>query len=393
MRVLSVQHYPVFGGPHNEIIRLEPELNARGIESIVALADEPGNALQRLTPYVEVRSLPLSRARRSIDPRLNSRAVEDFRNDIQRLRGVIRRERADLVKVHGPHNPQGAIAASLEDVPVVWVISSTRVPIGFRRVGIQLVKRLASAVLVTGRALLDSYPDGTSLESRAFAYYPPVDIAAFSPLPEPDRDAIRAELDIPAAAPVVGTVANVNPQKGIETFLRAATEIRVRVENARFLIVGAHGGAQLAYFEKVKRAATAANLWPTHLEFLGDRSDVARLLGAFDVSTVTSVPRSEGMPTTALEAMSCGIPVVSTAVGAVHEAIDDGRTGYVVAATDASALAQRIVSLLLDPQLSQAMGRAARQRAVERFSTQSCVDVHVRAYEYAARAASRPSVG
>lgn len=383
MRVLSVQHYPTFGGPYNEILRLEPHLNAMGVETIVAMTDEPGTAHSRLLGHVNVRTMPLSRARWHGDPRLHLRTLGGLRHDVGRLRRVIRQEDADLVKVHGPHNPHGAFAARRAGVPTVWVISSTRVPRRLRRVGVALVHRMADGILVNGQNLLQAYPGSHRLEDRAFSYYPPVDTAAFSPLSLADRQAAKAELGVPDGAPLVGTVANVNPQKGIETFVRTAARIVRRIRDARFVVVGALADSQMRYFDRVKREAAAAGLWPDRISFLGERSDVSRLLGAFDVKAITSVPDSEGTTTTALEAMACGVPVVTTEVGAVSEIVEAGRTGYVVPARDPRPVADRIMSLLTDKSLRIAMGCAARERAVERFGVARCAEVHAEAYEFA----------
>ena len=61
VRVLSVQHYPTFGGPHNEILMLEPHLKLAGVQTIVAMTDQAGNAAARLDGHVELRLIPLRR--------------------------------------------------------------------------------------------------------------------------------------------------------------------------------------------------------------------------------------------------------------------------------------------------------------------------------------------
>lgn len=383
MRVLSVQHYPTFGGPHNEIVRLESHLRARGIETVVAITDDPGGAVPRLVGHVRVRTFSLGRARLHRDPRLNLQTLAGLPGDLRRLRGVIRREQVDLVKVHGPHNPQGAFAASLEGTPVVWVISSTRTPKATRRIGMRLVDRFADAVLVNGRGLLSAYPGSERVKGRAFPYYPPVQTDLFHPPSKAEREAVRADLQVPAGAPVVGTIANINPQKGIEAFVDMAAAVSREVRDTRFLVVGATSETQRGYYEKVERRAADLGLLPDRLSFLGERPDVARLLQAFDVKAITSVPESEGTTTTAIEAMACGVPVVATRVGAVPEVVDSGETGYLVPPLDPGKLAERVVALLRDDALRRKMATVARTTAVDRFGVERCADTHASAYEFA----------
>lgn len=383
MRVLSVQHYPTFGGPYNEILRLNSALLKRDVETIAVMTNEPGSAYPRLRGRVPVYRIPLARLRLSKNPRLHFSTATSFRRDISLLRGVMRRTQPDLVKVHGPHNPHGAFAAHLERIPVVWVISSTRVPAPLRKTGIRLVDRYASAVLVTGQGLLREYPGSQNIMERVFPYYAPVDLDVFYPRHNGERIQIRRELGVPANASLVGMIANINPQKGITTFVRAAHKIIQQVPDAYFAIAGAISESQQEYYQRARNEATTLGLDPDRFMWLGERSDVPNLLASFDIKVISSVPESEGTPTTAGEAMACGVPVVATNVGAVDELIEDGTSGLLVEPNDEQALANQIVLLLHDDQRRQRMGLAARKRMVEHFGVERCADTHIAAYTYA----------
>lgn len=383
MRVLSVQHYPTFGGPYNELLLLDDALRARGVDTVVVMTDEPGTALSRIESLPSVQTMPLSRIRMSLDPRLHIRSASHFASDVSRLRAAIRREKVDLVKVHGPHNPHGAVAARLENVPVIWVISSTRVPRAFRRLGMALVRQYAAAVLVTGRSLLDAYPGGSALKERSFAYYPPVDTSVFMPLPASERAAVRNELGVSADAQLIGTVANINPQKGIAEFVRVAARVHQHMPQTHFVVVGAVAQSQLAYYDRVRDEASNLGLRADRISWLGERSDVARLVGAFDIKVISSVPLSEGTPTTAGEAMACEVPVVSTNVGAVAEVVEHGKTGYIIDDHKATSIAGAIIELLANDKKRLAMGKAGRQRIMDHFTLEQCADVHRAAYDFA----------
>lgn len=383
MRVLSIQHYPTFGGPSNEIVLLEPHLNQQGIETIVAITEEPGSAVPGLTGHVELVPIPLGRMRQVRSPIVHLGFVRTLPGDIRILRGLIKRYDIDLVKVHGPHNFQGGVAAALSSTAITWVISSSRVPPAFRRAGVQIVRRLADSVLVNGRTLLDLYPGGYRLADRAFPYYPPVDCDRFSPANAKAKVESRRAIGIVDETTVVGTVANVNPQKGLELFIAMAAQIRSLRRDTTFVVAGAIEEAHRGYYEALLEKARRASIPAERLLFLGARSDVDRVLQAFDVKVITSVPNSEGTTTTGLEAMACGVPVVATDVGAVHEVVLDGTTGFLVPFGDPEQLAGTIGRLLDDQDLREKMGLAARNHAEKSFTPRACARVHAEAYEFA----------
>ncbi|HEY8491164.1 MAG TPA: glycosyltransferase, partial [Dehalococcoidia bacterium] len=383
MNVLHVIHYPVFGGPHNQALRLNGALARRGWYTTVLLPDQPGNAAERLRAGgVEVIQLPLHRLRASPDPREQAALALGFLPEVDRIRRLIRRRSIDLVVVGGLANPHAAAAARLEGVPTVWQVLDSRTPAPLRLPLAALVPRLSDTVMAAGRTLLDLHfgPRGPGVP--AFVYAPPVDTERFRPSPE-RRRAARRRLGIPTGAPVVGTVANLNPQKGLEHFVRAAALIHRARPDARFLLVGARYGSHRRYAALLEADVRASGLPPDRLIVTGERADVEEHYPAMDVHLITSVPRSEGTPTTALEAMACGVPVVATRVGAVAEAVEDGVTGLLVPPLDAGAIAGAALRLLEDAPLRDRLGAAGRERAVRRYGVEVCAETHHRAFQVA----------
>src|SRR6516225_6474319 len=111
-RFLFVIHYAVYGGPHNQALRLAGPLRERGWDTLVLLPDEPGTAAARLRAAgVETLTVPLGRIRatRSFGPHF--RLARDFRADVRRIEDAIRSRDVDLTLIAGVHNSQGALAA------------------------------------------------------------------------------------------------------------------------------------------------------------------------------------------------------------------------------------------------------------------------------------------
>lgn len=100
---------------------------------------------------------------------------------------------------------------------------------------------------------------------------------------------------------------------------------------------------------------------------------------------VVEVGGNEGFPTTHLEAMSFGLPIVGTDIAGVREQITDGVNGYVVPPGDDLALADALEKLLADADLRSQMGQAGQQRVEQDFSTQAQVTATVQLYQDLAR--------
>jgi glycosyltransferase involved in cell wall biosynthesis len=156
------------------------------------------------------------------------------------------------------------------------------------------------------------------------------------------------------------TVANLRPEKNHELLLRAAVELVRRFPDLRLQLVG--DGPQRAAL-----AALAETLGlERHVEFLGHREDVPRLLAAADVFVLPS--RSEALPNSVLEAMAAGLPVVAGAVGGLADVIEDGRTGALVGVDDPSALAAAVQRIIEHPLVGDTLGANAREAVIGRYS-------------------------
>jgi glycosyltransferase involved in cell wall biosynthesis len=104
---------------------------------------------------------------------------------------------------------------------------------------------------------------------------------------------------------------------------------------------------------------------------LGWRRDVRALLGAADLLVLTSL--WEGLPRVVLQAMAAAKPVVATRVDGTPEAIDEGRTGFLLDPHDVEGLADRINRLIADPGVAREMGDAGRRR-VEGFGVPAMLE-------------------
>lgn len=172
-----------------------------------------------------------------------------------------------------------------------------------------------------------------------------------------DRDRVRGELGIGPDDPtvLVGTVANLRPEKDYFNLLRAASRVVAANRNVTFIAVGQ--GPQ----EPLIRMRLRALGLGEKFRLLGYREDAIRVLSGCDVFTLAS--SHEGFPLAMMEAMALGIPVVATAVGGIPEAIEDGITGRLVPPHHSEALADALIEVCKDPERRAALGGAARLRS------------------------------
>jgi glycosyltransferase involved in cell wall biosynthesis len=384
LRFLFVIHYPIFGGVHNQALRLDAALARRGWDGIVLLPEERGNAADRLkSAGVEVVQMPLQRLRALPDPWLQLRFGLGLFREVARIRRLIRQSRIDLVLVGGLVNPHAAIAARLEGIPVVWQLLDTRAPMVVRRAMMPLVRRLADAILTTGKGVAASHPKALTMGDRLIPYFPPVDVSLFRPSPE-RRAAAREELGLRHDDVVIGNVSNITPQKGHDIFLSAAGYVHRGYPAVRFVILGANDHNHAKYIRGLWDQAEIEGLRLGRDLIVRDPgSRVADLAAALDIFWLTSEPLSEGIPTVVEEAMALGLPVVTVDVGGVREAVTHGVTGLVAPARRPEVIAEVTYPLLADAGLRERIGEGARQWAIGHCDIEICADAHAGAFDVA----------
>lgn len=384
MKVLSIIHYPVSGGPHNRVGIVSSLLQAKGVETVVVLPAEGDEAARRIRARgVDVHQMPLHRLR---SPRMVGRNLAwaaTMPREIRALASFIREHEIDVVAVNALANPHAAIAARMAGAACVWELIDTYPPPAMRRAYMPLVLRLSDVILTTGVRVAELHPGTTHLGERWLTFFPCVDVNRFKPDAE-NRVKARAELGLPLDVPVIGNVATINPMKGHKTFIEAAARLRNEVPEARFVILGSRHEDIDDYYEELWSLAEGLGLRLGHDLIVQDpEMRVAELAPAFDVFWMTSEPNSEGIPTAIGEAKALGLPVVTADVGSTSECVTDGISGYVVPPNNPEAVAEATLRILRDPDLARSMSEHARREAVDQFAAERGAEQHLKAYELA----------
>lgn len=198
-----------------------------------------------------------------------------------------------------------------------------------------------------------------------------VDTDYFAPR---DTAALRAELGIPAGAPVIGMVAAFKRQKRHADFFALAQCVARRFPAARFLCVGEplrdnHQGAG-DYHDEMRRRIAALDL-SDRFSFLGRRSDMPEIYSLCDATVLPS--EHEGVPNVLLESMACGVPPVATDVADNAFVVRDRETGFITRVGDVESQVSRVCRLIEDAELRRGMGAAGRRWVQTEFSVETMV--------------------
>ena len=277
-------------------------------------------------------------------------------------------------------NTYGRIAAHWAGVPVV-VTAEMAVDLWKGRRDLAVDRRLAGwcdKVVGNSHAVVDFYRKAGVPEDRLAMI--PSGIADEEP-PAVDPDRVRAELGVPAGAPLALFAGRLAPQKGVDDLLAALDLLQHVRPDLHTLIVG--DGPDREALESTARAFHLNG----RVRFLGHRDDVPRLLAASDLLVLPSL--YEGLPNVVLEAMRFRKPVVATAAPGTTEVVTPDETGLLVPVRDHPALAQAIRRVIAEPELAHRLGAAGRARVEAEFRAETMVARFAALYESLARAKGR----
>ena len=292
---------------------------------------------------------------------------------VSRLAARMREWKIDVVQTRlFLGNTIGRAAALLAKVPVI-VAAEHSTYFGKTRVHVAIDRALArrtDRIVAVSSVVADFTARQERIDRGKFVViHNGLDLERFA-APQ-DRAAVRREFGIREDAFVLGSVARLIEEKGLDRPLAMLPAVRKRVPGAIFLLVG--DGPQR--IEIVQGAGRARALHA--IRFAGERDDVPRLLSAMDLFVLPS--RREGLPTAVLEAMAAGVPVLTHDLPQFREIVTDGEDGAVVDFGNDGKAVEAIAALAGDPARRAALARAGRLRAGD-FSVGKMVEAYAALY-------------
>lgn len=211
-------------------------------------------------------------------------------------------------------------------------------------------------VVVTGEALKAQLVRDNGFDpARITSVRTGIDLARFRP-----RATGTTHVATDDSRPAVIILATLRDWKGHDDLLEAWVRLRSRVAGWRLLVVG--DGPRRAHLE---RRVAQLDL-RTDVTFAGNQDDVPAWFARAQIAVLPSYG-DEGVPQSLMQAAACGLPAVSTPIGAIAEAVVDGVTGLLVPPRDVASLAAALERLMTQPELRARMGRAAHDYAQANF--------------------------
>lgn len=309
------------------------------------------------------------------------RLPNELFNDIMTLYREFRLRRPEVVHAWLDwSNTRAGIAAALAGVPKILISGRNLNPTNFNLYqpymdpAYRALCELSQVVFVNNsRAGADDYAKWLELErERIGVIHNAVDFGDRGRSSPAAVAALRRELRIPPAAPVVGSVFRFEEEKRPLFWLETAAIVARRFPEARFVLFG-----QGSMRSRMTEAANRLGL-RDRLLMPGVQEDVLSAISIFDVFVLTSA--GEGLPNVLLEAQWVGTPVVTTDVGGAREAVSEGQTGFVGPDDDADAIASLACRILADPDLRACAATAGPAFVRHRFNLERMLDETIALY-------------
>lgn len=232
---------------------------------------------------------------------------------------------------------------------------------------------LMRRIVGNSEAVLSNLRDEEVDESQLVLIHNGVTIPAELTIEE--RQAIRLEQGLPENALVLVNVANLFSYKGhaemLDALAIAAIDLPV---DWQILFVGRDAGMGA---ELKARSKTLGLI--DHVRWLGEHANPTPLLQVADI--VMQCSYEEGFSNAVLEAMAAGKPAIVTATGGNTEAVIDGETGLLVPVGGTAVTAEAIKTLASSADFRSQLGTSARERAIECFSQEQCLDGYLELYK------------
>ena len=179
-------------------------------------------------------------------------------------------------------------------------------------------------------------------EEKYITIYSGMDLSKFSSVDIiPSKK--RAELGLDAHAPVIGTVARLEPRKGPQYFVEVVRLVREEIPNINAVIVG-KGSYETALRKKSDEYGLNNNLFLT-----GFRKDIEEVMAVFDIVCLTSL--WEGIPRVLIQGALLGKPLIAFDIDGNSEVVKDGKNGFLIPPISVELFANRVIELLKDKEL------------------------------------------
>ncbi len=366
---IGIVCYPTFGGSGIVATELGIKLAARGHEIHFISYENP----TRLNKYldnvffheVEIPHYPL------FEHSLYTLALAG------KIIDVVKYEKLEIIHAHYaiPHAISGILSKNIlkdTDLKLVTTLHGTDITlVGLEPAYHPLVKYSldnSDAVTAVSQYLRTNTEQHFKPEKKIQVIYNSIDLDEYKRNPCPN---IKKSI-APNGEKILVHVSNFRPVKRVQDTIRILAEV-IKTIPAKLILVG--DGPERSDAEKLSRELGVAE----NVKFLGKQHALVDLLSAADIFLLPSQSESFGL--SALEAMSCGTPVVASNIGGIPEVVIHGESGYVAELGDIERMAKYVIGLLCNDKKWATFSANSRRIAEDKFDSHHIVSKYENLYE------------
>jgi glycosyltransferase involved in cell wall biosynthesis len=380
--IFTETYYPVMGGGETQAQLLAEGLIAYG-HSVILLTRRSDASLKKHERYGELSVYRLAPA--------GGGQLKKWGLLFSSLPALIRlRDQYDLIFVSGYRiiGLTAVLAGKLFRKPVVlkadsqgemsgdffesglkkFGISHTSLPfrlfLGFRNI----ILKNADAFSAISPEIASEW-DSNGIPSNKIHLIPnSVDTKRFSPVAPAKKTLLREKLNLPQSATIAIYTGRLVSYKGLPLLLKVWNGIRRKYGNALLILAGT-GGLDIHNCEEELRAYVRSDCLEGHVLFTGAVQNVPEYLQASDFFAFPT--ENDAFPSSIVEAMACGLPVITTPVGAIKSIVSHQKTGLLIQPGNVEQLFQAIDVMVSDKALASRLGLAARKSVRDLYSTET----------------------
>ena len=269
----------------------------------------------------------------------------------------------------------GSLAARLCSIPLVWRFHDLLVAPDFSPFLIRFVVLFGNLfpkrILAVSRAAQDCLIKSGIKNGKAEMIFNGMDNRVFEI--KGGFKGLRDEYLLENGVKLIGCIGRIIPQKGQKILLSAIPGVIQRYPGTFFLIIGDVFLKEEAYRKELLEIIKKKGI-EEKVKLTGFRSDIGNVMGSLDIVVFPSVA-PEAFPLSILEAMSLGKPVIASDIGGVRELIEDRVSGLLVEPNHPDQIAERIISLFEHQEVSDRIGRKAKEVVQQKFSLKNYVSL------------------
>lgn len=291
---------------------------------------------------------------------------------------VVKYEKIDLLHVHYaiPHTISAFLSKDIlkgtHDFKLVTTLHGTDITlVGLEPAFHPLVKYSldkSDAITAVSKHLADKTQQNFNYNKTIDVIHNFIDTNTY----KPEQNAeIRKSL-APNGEKILMHTSNFRPVKRVTDTIKILNEVNKKFPT-RLIMIG--DGPERSSAEHLARELGIQD----KVKFLGKQISTAELTAAADIFLLPSQSESFGL--SALEAMSCGVPVIGSNIGGIPEVIEHGETGFVAELGDIPRMSKYIIDLLDNPKKYEAFSKNSRERTLQHFACNRIVPKYVKLYE------------